>query len=103
MAEKFYLRPFGLGPMGMNIKDPAVHAMAKQLAARRGTSVTDAVRQALQADLARTPDLSNGAAREARAQELEELLASCRRLPRLDSRSSRDLQDSLYGDDGLPS
>ena len=55
MAEKFYLRPFGLGPMGMNIKDPAVHAMAKQLAARRGTSVTDAVRQALQADLARTP------------------------------------------------
>jgi len=100
MAEKFYLQPFGFGPMGMNIKDPAVHAMAKQLAARRGTSVTDAVRQALQADLARTPDFSNGAAR---AQELQELLASCRRLPRLDSRTSRDLQDSLYGDDGLPS
>ena len=100
MAEKFYLWPYGLGPMGMNIKDPAVHAMAKQLAARRGTSVTDAVRQALQADLARIPDLSIGAAR---AQELQELLDSCRRLPRLDSRSSRDLQDSLYGDDGLPS
>ena len=39
--------------MGMNIKDPQVHAMAKQLAARRGTSVTDAVRQALQAERAR--------------------------------------------------
>ena len=102
MAEKFYLQSFGLGPMGMNIKDPAVHAMAKQLAARRGTSVTNAVRQALQADLARTPDLSGGAASSARAQELQELLASCRRLPRLDSISSRDLQDSLYGDDGLP-
>jgi len=89
--------------MGMNIKDPAVHAMAKQLAARRGTSVTDAVRQALQADLARIHDLSKGAAGSARAHELEELLASCRRLPRLDSRSGRDLQDSLYGDDGLPS
>jgi antitoxin VapB len=88
--------------MGMNIKDPAVHAMAKQLAARRGTSVTDAVRQALQADLARTPDLGAGAARAARAVELQELLASCRRLPRLDSRSGRDLQESLYGDDGLP-
>ena len=87
----------------MNIKDPAVHAIAKQRAARRGTSVTDAVRQALQADLARTPDLTNGAASCARAQELQELLDSCRRLPRLDSRSSRDLQDSLYGDDGLPS
>jgi protein phosphatase len=48
--------------------------MAKQLAARRGTSVTDAVRQALQADLARTPDLSNGVASTARAHELEELL-----------------------------
>ena len=32
--------------MGMNIKDPQVHAMARQLAARRGTTVTDAVRQA---------------------------------------------------------
>ena len=89
--------------MGMNIKDPAVHAMAKQLAARRGTSVTDAVRQALKADLARTPDLSNGVASSARAQELNALLASCRRLTRLDSRSSRDLQDSLYDNAGLPS
>ena len=29
--------------MGMNIKDPQVHAMARQLAAQRGTTVTDAV------------------------------------------------------------
>ena len=42
--------------MGMNIKDPEVHAMARQLAARRGTSVTDAVRQALSAELERLPD-----------------------------------------------
>ena len=35
--------------MGMNIKDPAVHAMARELAEGRSTSVTDAVRQALRA------------------------------------------------------
>ena len=40
--------------MGMNIKDPEVHAMARQLAARRGTTVTDAVRQALSAELERS-------------------------------------------------
>ncbi len=37
--------------MGMSIKDPQVHAMPRELASRRGTSVTDAVRQALRADL----------------------------------------------------
>ena len=43
------------GAMGMNIKDPEVHAMARELAARRSTSVTDAVRQALRAELAPLP------------------------------------------------
>jgi len=31
------------GAMGMNIKDPVVHDMARELAERRSTSVTDAV------------------------------------------------------------
>jgi len=39
--------------MSMNIKDPAVHAMARELAAHKGTTVTDAVRQALKAELER--------------------------------------------------
>ncbi|MFI0404061.1 MAG: type II toxin-antitoxin system VapB family antitoxin [Cyanobium sp.] len=39
--------------MGMNIKDPEVHPMARQLAARRGTTVTNAVRLALSAELER--------------------------------------------------
>ena len=42
--------------MGMNIKDPQVHAMARELAARRGTSVTEAVRQALGAELTRAKE-----------------------------------------------
>ncbi|MEB3305303.1 MAG: type II toxin-antitoxin system VapB family antitoxin [Cyanobacteriota bacterium] len=40
----------------MNIKDPVVHAMARELAQRRSTSVTDAVRQALRAELERCPN-----------------------------------------------
>lgn len=37
----------------MNIKDPEVHRLAQELAARRHTSATGAVRQALQEALAR--------------------------------------------------
>ena len=55
--------------MGMNIKDPEVHAMAKQLAARRGTTVTNAVRQALSAELERSQ-----AADAARQDDLQALL-----------------------------
>lgn len=58
----------------MNIKDPAVHAMAKGLAARRSTTVTDAVRQALRAELERSS--ADSASQEAEARKaavLEEL------------------------------
>lgn len=39
--------------MGMNSKPPQVHAIVRELAEYRGTSVTDAVRQALGAELDR--------------------------------------------------
>lgn len=39
--------------VSMNIKDPEVHRMAHELAARRGTNATKAVRQALSEALAR--------------------------------------------------
>jgi antitoxin VapB len=88
--------------MGMNIKDPAVHAMAKELAARRSTTVTDAVRQALLAELERSePDSSNQAA-EARKAAVLELLQRFKRLPWPDQRGSAELQAELYDDDGLP-
>jgi len=38
----------------MNIRDAQVHATARELASRRGTSVTDAVGQALAAELQRS-------------------------------------------------
>jgi antitoxin VapB len=83
--------------MGMNIKDPQVHAMAKELAARRGTSVTDAVRQALKLELERSHT-----ADAARQEELQALLARFRQLRWPESVSSKEAQDALYDDQGLP-
>jgi len=80
--------------MSMNIKDPRVLAMARELAARRGTSVTDAVRQALQAELAGcpgTPDQEEAARKDA----LLQLLSRCRQLPWPDRRGSDELQAEI--------
>jgi len=88
--------------MGMNIKDPQVHAMARELASRRGTSVTGAVRQALAAELQRTPDHQSPAAREARLRALAELQERCRKLPRRDFRELREIENELYDENGLP-
>jgi antitoxin VapB len=88
--------------MGMNIKDPLVHAMARELAERRGTSVTDAVRQALRAELDRCLTAAPGQEEVVRRQELLHLLSRCRDLPWPDQRSGEELQAELYDDTGLP-
>ncbi len=88
--------------MGMNIKDPQVHAMARELAARRGTSVTEAVRQALGAELTRTTAPGPEDIRSTRLEAIRQIQARFSALPIRDPRSSRDLQDSLYDDRGLP-
>ncbi|MEB3195361.1 MAG: type II toxin-antitoxin system VapB family antitoxin [Cyanobacteriota bacterium] len=83
--------------MGMNIKDPEVHAMARQLAARRGTTVTNAVRLALSAELERCQVTD-----AARQEELLSLLDRFRHLPWPEGVSGKDAQDVLYDDQGLP-
>jgi len=88
--------------MGMNIKDPDVHAMARQLAARRGTSVTDAVRQALRAALEREPDLLDPLALQAKREAIERIGQRFRDLPLRDGRSAQALCDDLYDAQGLP-
>lgn len=88
--------------MGMNIKDPQVHAMARELAARRGTSVTDAVRQALRAELDRAAAMAPGQEEAARQEALLQLLNRCRQLPWPDGRDSAALQADLYDEAGLP-
>ena len=88
--------------MGMNIKDPDVHAMARQLAARRGTSVTDAVRQALRAALEREPDLVDPLALQAKREAIERIGQRFRDLPLRDGRNPQELCDDLYDAQGLP-
>jgi antitoxin VapB len=88
--------------MGMNIKDPQVHAMARELADCRGTSVTDAVRQALRAELDRCRTAVPGQEEEVRREALLQLLRRCNDLPWPDQRSGAELQADLYDDAGLP-
>ena len=82
--------------MGMNIKDPQVHAMARELAARRGTTVTDAVRRALAAELERSPEPSALKLQDAKLQQLLALLGRFSNLRWPDQRNSKELQDALY-------
>jgi len=77
--------------MGMKIKDTEVHAMARQLAARRGTTVTNVVRMALSAELERCQ-----ATDAARQEELHSLLDRFRRLPWPEGVSGKDAQNVLY-------
>ena len=88
--------------MGMNIKDEQVHAMARELADRRGTSVTNAVRQALRAELDRCRTAAPGQEEAARREALHKLLRRCRDLPWPNQRSSSELQSELYDETGLP-
>jgi len=76
----------------MNIKDPEVHRMAHELARRRGTSATGAVRDALREALERE--------RSSRAGIADRLMAIGRRASLREGDFLTD--DDLYDDRGLP-
>jgi antitoxin VapB len=90
--------------MGMNIRDPEVHAMARELAARRSTTVTNAVRQGLTAELERSQheEEEMASAVAARHARLQELLQRFRQIQWPEGVTSKELQDELYDDHGLP-
>jgi antitoxin VapB len=80
----------------MNIKDPAVHAAAAELARRRGVSLTEAVRQAVDEALA------------AERADDETLVADLMEIGRR-ARAKADAEgfvwltdDDLYDENGLP-
>lgn len=77
----------------LNIKDPEVHRLAAELAARRGTSMTGAVRQALEESLERTAPKS----REGLAERIMEIgrRSAARNAPFL-------TDDDVYDERGLP-
>ena len=68
--------------MGMNIKDPEVHAMARELE--------------------RSGHESEEQAGLARKQRVRELLDRFSRLPWPEGITSKELQDALYDERGLP-
>lgn len=78
----------------MNIKDPEVRELARQLADRRRTSLTDAVRQALSEALERD--------RASRAGMAERLLEIGRRSREEFGTAQILTDDDLYDDRGLP-
>jgi hypothetical protein len=79
--------------MGLFIRDDAVRDMAKRLAEARRTTMTEAVRQALERDLS---DLEQNV--QARERRLDAALARLDSLPRRDITSDHD----LYDDQGNP-
>ncbi|MCX6594540.1 MAG: type II toxin-antitoxin system VapB family antitoxin [Acidobacteria bacterium] len=84
------------GPI--QIRRPDVAAAARELAALRGVSITDAISQALQAQLVsqKAAQQSEKAARLARA---DEALKRFRQLPRIGPLLT---DDDFYDEDGLP-
>lgn len=77
----------------MNIKDPEVHAAAQRLARRRGVSLTEAVRQAVDEALGRDRTQDDG--------YVERLLDLARQV-REASDEPYLTDEDLYDEDGLP-
>ena len=80
--------------MGMNIKNPEAHALAREIAARTGLSLTDAVLAALREKRA-------ALAGEGERAKAASLLAYGRRLRQITAAGSSDTGD-LYDARGLP-
>jgi antitoxin VapB len=84
--------------MTLSIKDPETDALARKLAELSGLSITDAVREALEMEIAR---LEREASKEARAEKLREIVK--RAAPILRGKmTATDHGDFFYDEDGLP-
>lgn len=82
----------------LNIKDQETYALARKLADRTGTSLTRAVRRALEHELERT------AARQDKASliaDLNAIIEAASKLPVLDPRTPDEIIG--YDENGLPS
>ena len=77
----------------LNIRDPQVHELARQLAARTGETMTEAVRIALAERLRRTSTCSEDQI-DAKRQRILEIAASYRRNLVIDPRSDDEILGS---------
>jgi antitoxin VapB len=85
--------------MGLSIKNDAVEAMIRDLAAARGVSMTEAVRLAVAAELARAAE-DRAAMLVDRRARLDAIVAEFRKLPILDNRTPEEIWG--YDENGLP-
>lgn len=84
--------------MSLNIKNPEAHRLAAELARRTGTSMTEAVTEALREKLAA---LQAGASAEARIARIGAIGKAC--ASRLSTKvKALDHGDLLYDEKGLP-
>ena len=84
--------------MTLSIRNPVVEDRARRLAVRTGKSITEVVDEALAEYQARHAVDD----RERRFRELDTLLAELDAGPVADPRSSTQIMDDLYDEDGLP-
>lgn len=82
--------------MPLNIKDEEAHALARELAAATGESLTLAVKTSIEERLARVRHLKVLRL----ADQLDRIALDCASLPVLDPRSAEDILG--YGETGLP-
>ena len=83
--------------MALSIKNPEVERLARELAAKTGESITDAVMVALRDRL----DREASPARNRRVERLLEIGREGARLPKLDDRTADEIIG--YDEYGLPS
>lgn len=83
----------------LNIKDPETVRLARELAGKTGRSVTQTIRTALEQAMAEQADerAVRRVAIDAAARRVRELLPA-----NVQGKSSRELMDAIYDDDGLP-
>ncbi len=83
--------------MGLSIKNEDTVRAVRDLAALTGESLTAAVDTAVRERLARVRPR-----RRVDEAAIDRILEHYRSLPVVDDRSSKELNDDLYDDDGLP-
>ena len=84
--------------MTLSIRDPDTDRLARDLAFRTGKPITKVIHEALQDYAMRAPVQP----RDAKLAAIEALLAEFDAIPDSDPRSSAELMDDLYDEDGLP-
>lgn len=86
----------------LNIKNPEAYELAKELAARTGETLTDAVIASLRQRLESKKGLRSPEEVERIMEETRKLQERMARHPVLDPRSSAEIIDDLYDEWGLP-